>query len=90
MFQNYALFPHLSLTDNVAFPLKVKGAASVERRERAREMLGRVQLGHLAERMGEGVDDEAAEEIPFRHRSKHQRILRQGCMDFCAILLSDH
>jgi len=51
MFQNYALFPHLSLTDNVAFPLKVKGVATTERRERAREMLGRVQLGHLADRM---------------------------------------
>ncbi|PKP67066.1 MAG: Fe3+/spermidine/putrescine ABC transporter ATP-binding protein [Alphaproteobacteria bacterium HGW-Alphaproteobacteria-8] len=51
MFQNYALFPHLSLTDNVAFGLKVKGEPARERREKAREMLDRVQLLHLAERV---------------------------------------
>lgn len=50
MFQNYALFPHLSLTDNVAFPLKIHGVGA-ERRDRAREMLARVQLGHMADRM---------------------------------------
>ena len=50
MFQNYALFPHLSLTDNVAFSLKVKGEAAQARREKARAMLGRVQLLHLADR----------------------------------------
>jgi len=51
MFQNYALFPHLSLTDNVAFSLKVKGIAADKRRAQAREMLDRVQLGHLADRV---------------------------------------
>lgn len=51
MFQNYALFPHMSLTDNVAFSLKVKGQAASVRREAAREMLDRVQLLHLADRV---------------------------------------
>lgn len=51
MFQNYALFPHLSLTDNVAFSLKVKGEAKAKRREKARDMLDRVQLLHLADRV---------------------------------------
>ena len=51
MFQNYALFPHLSLTDNVAFSLKVKGETAQARREKARTMLDRVQLLHLADRM---------------------------------------
>ena len=51
MFQNYALFPHLNLSDNVAFSLKLHGVAKDERRDRAREMLARVQLGHLADRM---------------------------------------
>lgn len=51
MFQNYALFPHLSLTDNVAFSLKVKGIGRDKRREQAREMLDRVQLLHLADRV---------------------------------------
>ena len=36
MFQSYALFPHLSALDNVAFSLKMRGVAKAERRERAR------------------------------------------------------
>ncbi|QBX36042.1 ABC transporter ATP-binding protein [Paracoccus liaowanqingii] len=51
MFQNYALFPHLSLTDNVAFSLRVKGVDTDNRRTQAKEMLDRVQLGHLADRL---------------------------------------
>jgi putative spermidine/putrescine transport system ATP-binding protein len=51
MFQNYALFPHLSVVDNVAFSLKVAGVNAADRREQAMSMLKRVQLAHLAERM---------------------------------------
>ena len=35
MFQSYALFPHLSVQDNVAFSLKMRGVPKTERRERA-------------------------------------------------------
>jgi putative spermidine/putrescine transport system ATP-binding protein len=51
MFQSYALFPHLSVVDNVAFSLKVQGASTSERRKKAMAMLERVQLTHLAERV---------------------------------------
>ena len=51
MFQSYALFPHLSLTDNVSFSLKLKKVGKEERRDRGREMLDRVQLLHLADRL---------------------------------------
>ena len=51
MFQNYALFPHLSLADNVGFSLKIKGIGASDRRQAAREMLDRVQLLHLADRL---------------------------------------
>ncbi len=51
MFQSYALFPHLSVLDNVAFYLKMRSVAKVERRRRAQEMLERVQLDHLRDRM---------------------------------------
>jgi putative spermidine/putrescine transport system ATP-binding protein len=51
MFQNYALFPHLTVLDNVAFSLKVQGLGTAERREQAMNMLKRVQLAHLAERV---------------------------------------
>lgn len=51
MFQNYALFPHLSILDNVAFYLKMRRIGKEERRKKAHEMLQRVQLDHLKDRM---------------------------------------
>ena len=51
MFQSYALFPHLSILDNVAFYLKMRKVGYEERRQRAEEMLRRVQLHHLKDRM---------------------------------------
>ncbi len=51
MFQSYALFPHLSVVDNVAFSLKMRGVHKQERRTKAMDVLRRVQLDHLAERM---------------------------------------
>ncbi len=50
VFQNYALFPHLSVLDNVAFPLKVHRVAKPERMERARAALDLVQMGNFADR----------------------------------------
>src|SRR5919109_2614347 len=51
MFQNYALFPHLTVLDNVAFHLKMRGVGKAERRRRAYDMLARVQLDPFAARM---------------------------------------
>jgi putative spermidine/putrescine transport system ATP-binding protein len=51
MFQNYALFPHLTVLDNVAFYLKMRNVGKDERRQRAEEMLERVQLQALKDRM---------------------------------------
>ncbi|MEW6641251.1 MAG: ABC transporter ATP-binding protein [Pseudomonadota bacterium] len=45
VFQNYALFPHMRLWENVAYPLKVRGLSRSERRERASAMLQRVGMG---------------------------------------------
>lgn len=47
VFQEYALFPHLSARDNVAFGLRARGIAAAERRTRADEMLDRFEMGHL-------------------------------------------
>jgi spermidine/putrescine transport system ATP-binding protein len=44
VFQSYALFPHLSVADNVAFGLKYKGVTKEERRRLVAEMLSLVQL----------------------------------------------
>lgn len=51
MFQNYALFPHLSVLDNVAFSLKMKGVDTAKRHTQAREMLDLVDLTSLADRL---------------------------------------
>jgi putative spermidine/putrescine transport system ATP-binding protein len=51
MFQSYALFPHLSCLDNVAFNLKVRGVPKAERHQRAREMLARVRMQAFADRL---------------------------------------
>lgn len=50
MFQNYALFPHLDSTDNVAFPLKMRSVPKPERRRKANEMLDMVQMAAYAGR----------------------------------------
>ncbi len=51
MFQSYALFPHLSALDNVAFSLKMRGMAKAERQAKAAQLLERVSLGALAARL---------------------------------------
>jgi putative spermidine/putrescine transport system ATP-binding protein len=51
VFQGYALFPHLSVFDNVAFPLKVRRRPAEEIRREVGRTLDLVQLGHLAARM---------------------------------------
>src|ERR1700760_1479842 len=44
MFQSYALFPHLSVIDNVAFALKMKGVAKTTRHAEARKLLELVDM----------------------------------------------
>jgi putative spermidine/putrescine transport system ATP-binding protein len=50
MFQSFALFPHLSALDNVAFSLKMKGVDKIARHKQAQDLLERVAMGHLAQR----------------------------------------
>jgi iron(III) transport system ATP-binding protein len=50
VFQDYALWPHLSARDNVAFALRRRRLSRAECRSRAAEMLDRVGLGALADR----------------------------------------
>jgi putative spermidine/putrescine transport system ATP-binding protein len=51
MFQNYAIFPHLSVLDNVAFALKMRGASKAERHRQARDLLAKVRMERFADRL---------------------------------------
>lgn len=50
VFQHFALFPHRSVLDNVAFGLKMEGVGKAERREKAMEALDMVGLTELKDR----------------------------------------
>ncbi|HEV8391264.1 MAG TPA: ABC transporter ATP-binding protein [Dongiaceae bacterium] len=50
MFQNYALFPHMSVAENVAFGLEVRGRPREEVAERVKAALAMVRLGGLEQR----------------------------------------
>ena len=51
MFQSYALFPHLSVIDNVAFALKMRGIAREERHGEARKLLALVDMTRFEQRL---------------------------------------
>jgi putative spermidine/putrescine transport system ATP-binding protein len=50
VFQDYALFPHMSIRDNVAYPLMVRKVPKAQREQRAEELLALVQLPGVGER----------------------------------------
>lgn len=50
VFQNYALFPHMTAAQNVAFGLEMQGVSKAESADRVTDTLKLVGLGHLADR----------------------------------------
>ena len=50
MFQSYALWPHKTVFENVAYPLKLRKIASAEITQRVQAVLDQLGLGHLAKR----------------------------------------
>jgi multiple sugar transport system ATP-binding protein len=50
VFQDYALFPHMDVTDNIGYPLRIKKVAKAARGAKAREVGDRLGLGHLMDR----------------------------------------
>lgn len=50
VFQDYALFPHMSVAQNVSYGLRVRGASAADQAQRAKEMLDLVKLGDFAQR----------------------------------------
>lgn len=50
IFQDYALYPHLSIADNIGFPLRMQRVAKAERSRRIREVATLLELEHLLDR----------------------------------------
>ena len=50
VFQNYGLYPHMTVYDNIAYPLKLRGVASDQRDREVKRAADRVELGHLLAR----------------------------------------
>ncbi|MBT7609221.1 MAG: ABC transporter ATP-binding protein [Bacteriovoracaceae bacterium] len=51
VFQSYAVWPHMNVFDNIAYPLKVSGVSKSEIKQRVEEMINVVELDGLAKRM---------------------------------------
>ena len=50
VFQNYALFPHMTIADNIAYGLAARGVSKTEQQARVKEMLSLIKLDHIADR----------------------------------------
>lgn len=50
VFQNYALYPHMTVGENIGYPLKIAGLGKSERAERVREAAAKVEMEHLLTR----------------------------------------
>ena len=50
VFQNYGLYPHMTVAQNIGYPLKVRGLEKAERRRQVEAAAAKVELGSLLER----------------------------------------
>jgi multiple sugar transport system ATP-binding protein len=51
VFQNYALYPHMTVLNNIIYPLRMRGLSKAEREKRAREAADKVDLGPYLDRL---------------------------------------
>ncbi|WP_373017367.1 ABC transporter ATP-binding protein [Thiomicrorhabdus sp.] len=76
MLQSYALFPHMSVEDNIAFGLKQENMPKSERIERVREMMHLVQIDNLAKRKPHQLSGGQKQRVALaRSLAKHPKIL---------------
>jgi putrescine transport system ATP-binding protein len=76
MFQSYALFPHMTVADNIAFGLRQEGMTKPARDVRVAEMLDLLHLAGLAERKPHQLSGGQAQRVALaRSLAKHPRLL---------------
>jgi putrescine transport system ATP-binding protein len=76
MFQSYALFPHMTVFDNVAFGLRQEGLPRAEIARRVGEMLGLVEMAALVRRKPHQLSGGQAQRVALaRSLVKHPRLL---------------
>jgi putrescine transport system ATP-binding protein len=76
MFQSYALFPHMSVAENVAFGLRQEGMPARTRAERVAEMLGLVRLESYAKRKPHQLSGGQRQRVALaRALAKHPKLL---------------
>jgi putative spermidine/putrescine transport system ATP-binding protein len=76
VFQRYALFPHLTVRDNVGFALRLRRFGGREIERRVGEMLGLVQLSHLADRYPHQISGGQAQRVALaRALANEPRVL---------------
>ena len=76
MFQSYALFPHMTVADNVAFGLKQDGMPKAERAARVAELLDLVHLGNKAKRKPHQLSGGERQRVALaRALAKHPKLL---------------
>jgi putative spermidine/putrescine transport system ATP-binding protein len=76
VFQSYALFPHMTVEDNIAFPLLARKVSRAKRRERVAEMLELVQLPGLDRRLVTTLSGGQQQRVALaRALASHPRLL---------------
>jgi glycerol transport system ATP-binding protein len=76
VYQQFINYPHLSVLDNVAFPLRRQGKKKLEAQEQAREMLASVGLGDFLQRRPAQLSGGQQQRVALaRAMVKHSRIL---------------
>ena len=87
VFQNYALFPHMTVAENLSFPLEVRRMSASERQDRVKRALDMVQLGEFGNRrpaqLSGGQQQRVAVALSLIHISEPTRLLSISYAVFC-------